>query len=59
MSHGLEIKVIAEGVETREQLKFLERRRCDEVQGFYFGRPMSAADLMSDIQTPVRIAEAS
>jgi EAL domain-containing protein (putative c-di-GMP-specific phosphodiesterase class I) len=41
MSHGLGVKVIAEGVETREQLKFLLRRRCDQAQGYLFARPLS------------------
>lgn len=41
MSHGLGVKVIAEGVETRDQLKFLIRRRCDQAQGFFFSRPLS------------------
>ena len=38
MSHGLNIKVVAEGVETDEQLRFLLRRKCDEAQGkFLYG----------------------
>ena len=41
MSHGLGVRVIAEGVETREQLKFLLRRRCDQAQGYFFARPLS------------------
>jgi EAL domain-containing protein (putative c-di-GMP-specific phosphodiesterase class I) len=41
MSHGLGVTVIAEGVETREQLKFLMRRRCDQAQGYLFARPLS------------------
>ena len=41
MSHGLGVMVIAEGVETREQLKFLLRRRCDQAQGYFFARPLS------------------
>ena len=43
MSHHLGIKVIAEGVETPEHLKFLARRSCDEAQGYYFSRPVAAA----------------
>ena len=43
MSHHLGIKVIAEGVETPEHLKFLARRNCDEAQGYYFSRPVAAA----------------
>jgi len=41
MSHGLGVTVIAEGVETKEQLKFLMRRRCDQAQGYLFARPLS------------------
>jgi diguanylate cyclase (GGDEF)-like protein/PAS domain S-box-containing protein len=40
MAHGLNLKVVAEGVETNEQLNFLLRRRCDEAQGFYFAKPV-------------------
>jgi EAL domain-containing protein (putative c-di-GMP-specific phosphodiesterase class I) len=43
MSHHLGIKVIAEGVETVDHLKFLARRHCDEAQGFYFSRPVAAS----------------
>jgi diguanylate cyclase (GGDEF)-like protein/PAS domain S-box-containing protein len=43
MAHGLNLKVVAEGVETDGQLNFLLRRRCDEAQGFYFGKPVPAA----------------
>jgi diguanylate cyclase (GGDEF)-like protein len=43
MSHHLGIKVIAEGVETPEHLKFLASRKCDEAQGYYFSRPIAAA----------------
>jgi diguanylate cyclase (GGDEF)-like protein len=43
MAHGLNLKVVAEGVETNGQLNFLLRRRCDEAQGFYFGEPVPAS----------------
>jgi PAS domain S-box/diguanylate cyclase (GGDEF) domain len=47
MSHGLNIKVVAEGVETDEQLRFLLRRKCDEVQGNFLGVPVAARDFAS------------
>jgi diguanylate cyclase (GGDEF)-like protein/PAS domain S-box-containing protein len=43
MAHSLQLKVIAEGVESAAQLAFLMRYACDEVQGFLFSRPMPAA----------------
>jgi diguanylate cyclase (GGDEF)-like protein len=40
LGHALHLKVIAEGVETDAQLRFLRRHGCDEVQGFYHGEPV-------------------
>lgn len=40
MAHKLELKVVAEGVETEDQLKFLQENKCDLCQGYYFGKPM-------------------
>ncbi len=39
LAHGLALPVLAEGVETSEQLEFLKRERCDEIQGYLIGRP--------------------
>ena len=44
LAHGLKLKVVAEGVETTEQLDLLHDRACDEIQGFYFSVPQLAAD---------------
>ncbi len=44
MAHSLSLKVVAEGVETAEQLEQLGRLNCDEIQGFLFSRPVPAAD---------------
>jgi diguanylate cyclase (GGDEF)-like protein/PAS domain S-box-containing protein len=45
MAHSLKLRVIAEGVETRPQLEYLRRSRCDEIQGYFFSRPLAPADL--------------
>jgi EAL domain-containing protein (putative c-di-GMP-specific phosphodiesterase class I) len=42
MSHSMKMKVVAEGVETREQLELLKKLKCDFIQGFYISRPLSA-----------------
>ena len=42
LAHGLRLKVVAEGVETRAQLGFLQSLGCDQYQGFYFSVPLSA-----------------
>lgn len=42
LAHGMNLKVIAEGIETEEEISFLTRYGCDEMQGFYFTRPMDA-----------------
>jgi EAL domain-containing protein (putative c-di-GMP-specific phosphodiesterase class I) len=40
MGRSLKLRVVAEGVETLEELTFLQAHQCDEAQGYYFGRPM-------------------
>ncbi len=44
LGHGLGHKVVAEGVETKEQLSYLREQGCDEVQGYFFSRPLAADD---------------
>jgi diguanylate cyclase (GGDEF)-like protein/PAS domain S-box-containing protein len=51
MAHSLKLRVIAEGVETRAQLEYLRRSRCDEIQGYYFSRPVPAADMAALVET--------
>ncbi|ABA90172.1 sensor diguanylate cyclase/phosphodiesterase, PAS domain-containing [Syntrophotalea carbinolica DSM 2380] len=45
MAHGLNLKVIAEGVENQAQLDFLREAGCDEIQGFLVSRPLAAEDI--------------
>ncbi|MCR4304054.1 MAG: EAL domain-containing protein [Gallionella sp.] len=45
LGHGLELTVIAEGVETEAQRAFLIERGCDEIQGYLFSRPVPAAEM--------------
>jgi diguanylate cyclase (GGDEF)-like protein/PAS domain S-box-containing protein len=45
LARGLDLRVVAEGVETKAQLDFLQGHECREVQGFYFAEPMPASEL--------------
>ncbi|MFC3149520.1 putative bifunctional diguanylate cyclase/phosphodiesterase [Litoribrevibacter euphylliae] len=46
MAHGLEMKVIAEGVDSLEKLNFLQQKGCDNYQGFYFSRPVTGNEFI-------------
>jgi diguanylate cyclase (GGDEF)-like protein/PAS domain S-box-containing protein len=45
MAHSLGLEVIAEGVEEKDQLRFLQYQKCNEVQGYYFCRPIPSSEL--------------
>jgi EAL domain-containing protein (putative c-di-GMP-specific phosphodiesterase class I) len=45
LAHALELRVIAEGVERKDQLLFLKELGCDEIQGFYFSKPLPAEEM--------------
>ena len=51
LGHGLRLKVVAECVETEDQLRFLKNNYCDIIQGYYFSKPLSAQQLVQYIQT--------
>jgi EAL domain-containing protein (putative c-di-GMP-specific phosphodiesterase class I) len=42
LARSLKLRVVAEGVETPEEMAFLQAQRCDEAQGYYFSRPVTA-----------------
>jgi EAL domain-containing protein (putative c-di-GMP-specific phosphodiesterase class I) len=47
LAKSLNLKTIAEGVETRQQLDMFKQKECDEVQGYYFSKPIPAAEFMA------------
>ncbi|WP_160105237.1 sensor domain-containing phosphodiesterase [Pseudomonas izuensis] len=50
MAHNLKLKVVAEGIETAEQLSFLRRHRCDVGQGYLFDRPIPGSELIEKLK---------
>jgi len=51
MAKSLNLKVIAEGVENAEQMLFLREHDCDEVQGYYFSRPLAVDDFSAKVRS--------
>jgi diguanylate cyclase (GGDEF)-like protein len=56
LAHRLGLQVVAEGVETLQQLQTLETLGCDAVQGFLLGRPLAARDVRLSSPTPLHLA---
>lgn len=52
MAHKLKLRVVAEGVETSEQMAFLRAQGCNEIQGYLLSRPLPAAELASMLRQP-------
>jgi diguanylate cyclase (GGDEF)-like protein len=50
MAHSLQLCTVAEGVETADQLGFLREHHCDEIQGYYFSRPLPYSELLAKLQ---------
>lgn len=59
MAHNMKLKVIAEGVETREQLEFLRLHGCEWGQGYFFSKPVSADELTDVLQQGLNIQSAN
>ena len=59
LGHGLDVSILAEGVETPEQLGFLADEGCDAVQGYFIGRPEPIAQYATLVGRPCHIREAT
>ncbi len=58
LAHSLRMRVIAEGVETAEHYKLLRVNRCDEMQGYYFSKPVPADDMAAMLRSGKRLKAA-
>ncbi|RZI60450.1 MAG: EAL domain-containing protein, partial [Zymomonas sp.] len=59
LGHSLNMVITAEGVETAEQAEFLRREGCQQVQGFFFGRPLPALQSASLVEGSVAAIKAA
>lgn len=53
MAHSLGIDVIAEGIETKEQLRLLIAQKCNHYQGYYFSKPVPVSEMINILKKPV------
>jgi EAL domain-containing protein (putative c-di-GMP-specific phosphodiesterase class I) len=58
LGHSLKLKIIAEGVENDAELEFLKAHACDQVQGFYFSKPVSAEEFVVMLRSETEGASA-
>jgi EAL domain-containing protein (putative c-di-GMP-specific phosphodiesterase class I) len=56
LAHSIDLKVVAEGVETATQYSFLKNAGCNQVQGYLLGKPMSAEHLVREFRQPTVVA---
>jgi PAS domain S-box-containing protein/diguanylate cyclase (GGDEF)-like protein len=59
LTHSLDLKVVAEGVETEAQLEYLAAIHCDEIQGYYFSQPLPADECTALLATSQRLKRGS
>jgi diguanylate cyclase (GGDEF)-like protein len=57
LAHTLKLTVVAEGVETADQLEFLTRHGCDRTQGYFFSRPLGVERCSELLAAPVKVAK--
>ena len=55
LAHNLNLNVVAEGVETEQHLRFLRRNQCDEVQGYFFSRPIPPEEFEAMVRSGVQL----
>ena len=58
LGHGLDISIVAEGVETEDQLTFLAHENCDQVQGYFLGKPAPVSHYAEIVGKPAAPASA-
>ncbi len=57
MAQNLHLDVLAEGVETQDQLRFLKSKECDQFQGYYFSKPLTDSELENVLRHPEKVAD--
>jgi EAL domain-containing protein (putative c-di-GMP-specific phosphodiesterase class I) len=57
LAHSLKLEVIAEGVESKEQMSFLQENSCDVLQGFLFSQPVPVDEFSKLLENPSRIEQ--